>query len=136
MYNDIFLGCDCVSAPVILEQPSDTIVARGEPATLNCKVVMVLLMVVLVMLVMMMLVLLMVMIVVLLVMMMVVLLVMVISIMIIMVLSSGVRRAAPTSGVVARVPGWRRRRNLGEKRIPLIVTKELPRISSTNHHTD
>ena len=105
---------------MILEQPSDMIVARGEPATLNCKVVMVtmmMLLVVLVMLVMMMLVMLM--------MMMVVLLVMVISMMVMMVLSSGVRRAAPTSGVVARVPRWRRRRNVGEKRIPLIVTKEL-----------
>ena len=102
---------------MILEQPSDTIVARGEPATLNCKGVMVMLLVVLVMLVMMMLVMLM--------MMMVVLLVMVISMMVMMVLSSGVRRAAPTCGVVARVPRWRRRRNVGVKRITLIVTKEL-----------
>ena len=73
-----FLGCDCVSAPVILEQPSDTIVARGEPATLNCKVVMVTMMMLLVVLVM-------------LVMMMLVLLVMAIFMMIMMVLSSGVR---------------------------------------------
>ena len=58
---------------MILEQPSDTIVARGEPATLNCKVVMVTMMMLLVVLVMM------------------VLLVMAISMMIMMVLSSGVR---------------------------------------------
>ena len=31
-------GCCSTSAPVILEQPSDTVVARGEPVTLNCKV--------------------------------------------------------------------------------------------------
>ena len=31
-------GCYSTSAPVILEQPSDTVVARGEPVTLNCKV--------------------------------------------------------------------------------------------------
>ena len=37
---------------MILEQPSDTIVARGEPATLNCKVVMVTMMMLLVVLVM------------------------------------------------------------------------------------
>ena len=86
MYNDIFLGCDCVSAPVILEQPSDTIVARGEPATLNCKVVMVTMMLMLMVLVMMV----MMMVVVLLVMM-VVVLVMVIFMMVMMVLFSGVR---------------------------------------------